>query len=137
MILGNIKFRGIIKEPKDILRIFMAVVFLSAGVFRIFNPAAAAVELKDLQLPYFLSYFLIFFEIGAGFFLLFNKYLQSISIFLSIFLLFALMRGLVINGYDIVRRAGELFVFQTSPTDFFLHITFLIILISLVVREKK
>lgn len=137
MILGNIKFRNIIKEPKDILRIFMAVVFLSAGFFRIFNPAAAALELQNLQLPYFLSYFLIFFEIGAGLFLLFNKYLQTISIFLSIFLLFALIRGLIINGHDVLRQAGELFVFRANPTDIFLHITFLVILISLVVRERR
>jgi len=33
MILGNIKFKAIVKEPKDILRIFLAAVFLSAGFF--------------------------------------------------------------------------------------------------------
>lgn len=137
MILGNIKLRDIIKEPKDILRIFLALVFLSAGVFRIVNPAAVALELKNLQLPYFLSYFLICFEIGSGLLLLFNKYLKTVSIFLSIFLLFALTRGVITNGYYIVRQVGELFVFRANPTDIFLHITFLIILISLVIREKK
>jgi len=137
MTLENIKFRAIVKGPKDILRIFLAAVFLSAGVFRIFNPVAAAIELKNLQLPYFLSYFLICFEIGSGLFLLFHKYLRTTSIFLSIFLLFALTRGLITNGYYIVRQVEELFVFRANPTDIFLHITFLIILISLVIKEKK
>lgn len=122
---------------RDLLFNLMAVVFLSAGIFRIFNPAMAAQELADLNLPSVLSYFLIILEIGAGLALLFKKYLKPLCIIMIIFLVFALVWGLVINGREIIGRAGELFIYQTTPTDFFLHFVFLIILISILLDKSK
>jgi len=135
MILENIKENKKSFGSFDLLRFLMAAIFLSAGIFRIFNPEAARIELRDLHLPYLLSYFLIIFEIGAGLFLLFDKYLKVVYRFLAVFLSLALIWGLVVNGRGIIGGAGELFIFRTNPIDFFMHLVFLVILISLIMKK--
>lgn len=137
MISENLNKEKNVFESHDLLRWLMAAIFLAAGIFRIFHPETASLELKNLRLPLFLSYFLIVFEIGAGFLLLFNRYLKIIYSLLIVFLLLALIQGLIVNGSEIISQAQELFVFRTNPTDFFLHIVFLVILISLVMRQDK
>lgn len=136
MNLESIKNNKNYFTSSDLLRLLLAVIFLSAGIFRIFNPAAASRELKNLQLPLFLTYFLIIFEIGGGGLLLLGKYLKIVYGFLIGFLLLALVWGLIINSSGIIGRAGELFIFQTNPTDFFLHLVFLVIIIVLYLNSK-
>ena len=66
MILGNIK-KIAREEPLEIMRVFLAVVFLTAGVFRIFDSTSAKLEFLALNLPGFLSWPVIIFEIAAGY----------------------------------------------------------------------
>jgi uncharacterized membrane protein YphA (DoxX/SURF4 family) len=135
MTLGN--FKKIIIEPHDILRTLMAVVFISAGVYRIFNPVSAENELIKLELPSFFTWLILIIEIGGGMTLLFNKFVKQISLIFSLFLIVALSRALMINGQGIIDKAEELFVFDATVTDFFMHFVFLIILVSLLKLSKK
>jgi uncharacterized membrane protein YphA (DoxX/SURF4 family) len=73
MILEN--FKKILSGQDSLLRILMAVIFISAGLFRIFNPIAAENELIKLGLPNFFTWFILVIEIGGGFVLLVGKYL--------------------------------------------------------------
>lgn len=112
-------------------RYFLALVFLSAGTFRVFNPNMATQEFISLNLPSFLSPLVIVFEIGAGLGLLLNKYIKQIYYSLLIFLVIVLSWALIINGREIISQAGELFVFNLTPTDWFLHFIFLVATVCL------
>jgi len=136
MSLENIKIKKLFESPKNILRIFLAFVFLSAGVFRIFNPVIAAAEFSSLKLPAFLSPLMVIFEIGAGVGLLFNKYTRFIYWALIAFVLFALSLALIVNGQGLIVTAGELFIFNLTPTDWFLHFVFLLIAVVLLIKKK-
>lgn len=136
MILENFRFNKIFKQPEDILRILLAFVFLTAGVFRVFNPLAASQEFSNLGVPAFLLPVMIIFEIGAGIGLLFNKFAKFIYWLLIVLVIFVLCLALVINGQEIISAAGELFVFNLTPTDWFLHFTFFLIAVTLLIKKK-
>jgi len=132
----NIKIKKIFENPENILRVFLAFVFLSAGIFRIFNPVMAASEFLNLGLPAFLSPLMIVFEIGAGAGLLLNKFVKFIYWALIIFVLFALSLALIVNGQGLIAASGELFIFSLTPTDWFLHFVFLLIAVTLLIKKK-
>lgn len=123
MSLENIKNNRIVA-----LRILMALVFLGAGLFRIFNPGAANLELMNLKLPLFFGWPIIILEILGGLCLLLNYKAGKMALMLGIFLILALLQALIINGAEIWRQAGELFVFKANSLDWFLHLVFLVIL---------
>ena len=136
MNLENFKIKKLVESPEDIFRIFLALVFLSAGMFRIFNPNMVVFEFTALRLPVWLSGFMVFFEIGAGLGLIFNKYTKVIYWLLIFFLLFVLIWALTISGKSIFMSAGELFIFNLNPTDWFLHFVFLLIVVGLIMKKK-
>lgn len=136
MILENFKSINIFKKPERILQIFLALVFLSAGIFRIINPELAKLEFANLQLPITLSLWMTIFEIIAGLGLLFNKGAKFIYGALIAFLIFALVWALIIGGKNLFTSSGELFVFNLNPTDWFLHFTFLLLVFLLLIKKK-
>ena len=113
--------------PLVFARYFLALVFLSAGLFRIFFPELAAQELISLGLPQTLSSLIIIFEISAGLLLIFNKQTKYVYFSLLLFLSTALFWGLLIAGPEIILSLEELFIFNLTPTDWLLHLIFLII----------
>lgn len=134
MILENFKKKSF--QSQEILRWLMAAIFLSAALFRIFNPVAAADELSSLDLPRFFTWIILIIELAAGSALAFNRFVRPAAILLVIFLIFALSVALSVNGGGIWRGAGELFVFNPTPTDFFMHLVFIFILVSLAIRRS-
>lgn len=136
MILDSTKFKKMIKEPQGLLRIFMAGVFISAGLFRIFSPDLAAVELVALNLSPSLSWVLVIFEIGLGTLLLLEKTASRAAYLLFIFLFCAVTYGLTIAGREILKQSWELFLFRLTPTDIFLHIAFMVMLLVIVMLRK-
>lgn len=136
MILENIRFKKIVNDKDDILRIFLALVFLSAGVFRIFNPEIVELEYTQLNLPIYLSPLMIIFEIGSGLLLLINRYTKFVYYLLAVFMLVVFIWSIIIGGRELLRAAGELFVFNLNPTDLFLHFVFLLIIFVLIIRKK-
>lgn len=136
MILENIRFKKIANNKDDILRIFLALVFLSAGIFRIFNAEMAALEYARLSLPIYLSPLMIIFEIGAGLLLLINRYTKFVYYLLAVFMLGVFIWSFILDGRELLRNAGELFVFNLNPTDLFLHFVFLLIIFVLIIRNK-
>lgn len=122
----------------DLLRWLMALVFISAGLFRVFNYSYSQVEMTLLKLPEFFIWFILFFEIFAGVLLIVKKiWVKKILIALIAFLGLSLGWALVINGQEIIQSYQELFVFDLTPTDFFLHFVFLIILLSILKQQRS
>jgi len=131
--MNNISFK-----PTSLLRIFLGLVFVSAGLFRIFNWQMAVAELSRLNIysPY-LSIFIILLEIIGGLLLIFNiKTKNALAGFIT-FLVFTLIWALVVSGKSLLGNASELLTFHLTPTDFFLHFTYLIILIYLFSTKEK
>lgn len=122
---------------EDIFRWFLAFVFLSAGIFRIFNPELAQEEALLLGLPSSFSYFLSIFEVVMGTLLLFHVWTRLVYGVLAGFLIAALELALVLDAKGIFASAAELFVFDINPTDIFLHFVFLFIAFLMIFREKK
>lgn len=136
MNLENLKIKKFKITSLDLLRLLMGFVFLTAGFFRIFNNAEAIQELQSLNLPYFFTWPLIILEIVGGLALIFKKYLKVVSLIFIVFLIGALLNAIYLDGLNLFNKAGELFVFNLTPTDFFLHFVFLVILISLLIKKK-
>ncbi|MEW5897100.1 MAG: DoxX family protein [Nanoarchaeota archaeon] len=129
------------QNPFLALRILMGVIFLSAGMYRLFNYAAGIKELTALNFPAFsiapLTALLIIFEIACGLMLLFNRYVKIVLSALVLFLAVAIGTALASNGAAIILQAGELFVFNANATDVMLHIVFLVILVVLLMQYWK
>ncbi|MGE5425514.1 MAG: DoxX family membrane protein [Bacillota bacterium] len=124
------------KRRDFLLRGLMAAIFISAGIFRLFNAAEATGEMLSLGLPAVLSWLMCAFEIIAGTLLLANgRYFRSAVLSLIIFLALALFLALMTDAPGLWHGAKELFVFNVEPTDFFLHSVFIIILISLILKK--
>lgn len=137
MTSGNSNNKKIFLSPSDLLRVLIGFVFLTAGLFRIFNGGAASQELELLNIPVILVWPLIILEIIGGSLLILNKYLKIVSVVFIAFLIGALANAIYLDGINLFFKAGELFVFNLTPTDFFLHFVFLIILISFVIDRDK
>lgn len=136
MTLENIKLKKIFAEPEIILRKFLAFVFLSAGIFRIFNSDIAASEFILLGLPAWLSYGMIGLEIVSGLGLFFDKCTRFLYLVLIAFILFVLSWAIIIKGPELAAGAVDLFIFNLTPTDWFLHFTFLLIVVTLFVKKR-
>ena len=132
MILENFK-----KDKVFILRVLMGVIFLAAALFKLLNPVAASQELSGLNLPqiFFWPFFII--EIVGGLCLLINFRVKLVSVFLGLFLLGALLLGLIVNGNEILRQAAGLFVFRAEATDWFLHFVFLVVIFYVFIVSRK
>jgi uncharacterized membrane protein YphA (DoxX/SURF4 family) len=137
MTLENLKNKKIVLSQSDLLRILIGFVFLTAGFFRVFNGNAASQELELLNISALFTWPLIILEVVGGLLLIFNKYLKAVSIIFIIFLIGALVNAVYLDGLNLFFKAGELFVFNLTPTDFFLHFVFLVILISFLIGRKK
>lgn len=116
-----------------LLRLFLGLVFLSAGIYRIFYWSEAELEIKNLNLyfPYFISTVVVLLEIISGLFLILNIQTKKTLLSLAIFLTIALLWSLIMFWQDIILNFKVLFIFNANATDFFLHFTYLIILIYL------
>ena len=136
MILEDFKNKIKKSNSEDILRILIGLVFLSAGIFRIFNVGEAAGEIKLLNLSSLLAWPLIIFEVAGGLALIFRKYFKIVTAIFIIFLLIVLINAIFLDGAHLFYEASELFVFSLNSTDFFLHFVFLIILISFLMKKK-
>jgi uncharacterized membrane protein YphA (DoxX/SURF4 family) len=124
-------------NPVVVLRILMGLVFLSAGVYRIFFPVQAAQEMIDLHLPVILTWLIVILEILGGLFLLSGKFQRTVNMVMIIFLCLAIINVMVLKGREIIASVGRLFVFTPEPVSIFLHLVFIIILFVLFLSGRK
>ncbi len=133
-----VNFKKYKNFSNNLLRYLLALVFLSAGLFRLFNYELGALEMQNLNLPEWLTWPISLFEILAGLTLLKGgRRAKKAILALIIFLLAALIWALFLAKDKIIKEASELFIFNLNPTDFFLHLVFLLILVSLIKKPHK
>lgn len=125
-------------QPITLLRLFLGIIFLSAGVYRIFNWQQAVLEFSKLNLNFvYLIALIIALEIIGGLFLILNIKTKKVLLVFIVFILLALMVALLSSGQALINNIGELFSFDANPTDVFLHFTYLIILTYLFWKQKE
>ena len=105
------------KNNLSIFRIIIALIFLSAGVMRLFNIDLAKQEVIALGLPVFSYIIIVLVEIIGGILLLFNKYIRIV---LSVFvaeILGALLLSMLTKGSMLLSSLKNLFIFNVTATD--------------------
>jgi len=124
----------------SLLRIFLGFVFTSAGVYRLMNWNDFLLEFSRFPFGKFNKYLIIFviaLEIIGGLLLISNKNSKTvISIFIA-FVALALLQIIATNAPILIKQSYELFSFDATPTDVFLHFTYLVILIYLILEPSK
>ena len=126
-------------EPASLLRLFLGLVFLSAGLFRIFNWQKGIIEFSELHLPFaaYLLFFTVCLEIIGGLMLIFNIKTKEALLVFVVFIILALLQALIFSFGQIQNTAAELFFFKANSVDLFLHFTYLIILFCLFSLQKR
>lgn len=127
------------RPPRTIaaLRVFLGIVFICAAAYRTFHYDAAVREMNVLALPTILIIPIILLELGIGAALIAGWRTRQVTILTALFLIFAVSTGIIIGGQNIIASAGELFIFNPTPTDIFLHGTYLVIALAIAVQYRK
>jgi hypothetical protein len=119
-----------------LFRFFIAVVVLLAGGYRLLDPNIAKRERQYLNLPSpYSTYLVSALEILVGIALLTLRDPSSHKIiYLTLigFMTVGLIRLSYYNLDSIVKTTPDIFIIHPTFTNFFLHITYLVILIHLV-----
>lgn len=119
------------KNPIFILRIFLGLIFLSAGLYRALHIERAFLEFSPMvnhTIIYPAIYLVILLEIIGGLFLIFNFKIKITVLVFFIFMFLVIVQSLIFSSQEILSGFEELFFYNINPTDFFLHFTYLIIL---------
>src|SRR5438046_1308991 len=109
-----------ITHPIILLRLFLGIVFLSAGVYRLFHWQEALTEFHQLGIPFIypLLYAMVALEMIGGLCLIINVKTRIVTLIFAFFLAAALIQALLVSGTSIINGFGELFFFHANATDF-------------------
>jgi uncharacterized membrane protein YphA (DoxX/SURF4 family) len=120
-------------NKNKILRIFLGIVFFSAGIYRAVFWKTAMQEFSRFpeKISVWLAILVIILEIWGGILLILNKKIRLVLAIFAIFLSLAILQITITNLPSLVNNFAELFSFNPTPTNIFLHLTYLLILISL------
>lgn len=122
-----------------LLQWFMALVFLSAGIYRIFSFSDAVREFSQISQNFSIVLLIatITIEIAAGILLILRAYTKQVAWVLTVFLGMAITVTLARSWENILPKLSELFYLDSTPTDIFLHFTYIIILASIILFHTK
>ena len=123
-------------SKKNILNIFLGIVFLSAALYRIIKPDAGITEFTELGIPVYFLYLTIVFEIIVGVLFIIGKKIKLASVLTIIFLSGAILLSIITNFSNLVMNLGEIFVFNPTPTDILLHFVYIIALVYVFKMQK-
>jgi hypothetical protein len=116
---------------------YLGIIFIIAGIIRIFLLKDRKNELYNMNLPNGTDYIIIMFEIICGFILFFN--LADISVTLLILLLFLILGSLLIiyNNFDnLLKEINTVWTFQPSMMSIVFHFTYIIMIIGIYLNLK-
>ena len=119
-----------------LIRIFLGIIFILAAIYRLLFYNNAIQEMINLNLPVFFSWIIISLEIIIGILFLIDKFVKQSAIILVSFLIIGIIVAVISNFQKIILNIGELFVMDNNPTDIFLHIVYVGILIYAILDKK-
>jgi len=120
-------------EIKDILIYYIGLVILMAAMHRLFLNDNRKQEIINMNLPSFVEYFIIIFELVCGI-LLITNYKYKINVLYCILIIMIIGSVLIcINNIDnILQTYNDVFTYQPTYTSFILHITYIVIIGSII-----
>ncbi|MCB9362346.1 DoxX family membrane protein [Candidatus Woesearchaeota archaeon] len=119
------------KNRNKIFRIFLGFVFLSAGLYRVFFYDHALMEVHSLGLPDFFTFIIIGIEVIGGAMLIIDYKTKFFLELITLFLCIAIMLALISNWQTLLTQLPMLFIFNDEITDIMLHITYILLLVTL------
>ena len=101
-----------------LLKLFLGLVFLCAGVYRIFFWQSAISEIQALNIgfPAIISALVIILEISGGLAIIFNFHTKKFLWVFAAFLTSALLWMLILSWKTLLFNAGVLFTFRKWST---------------------
>lgn len=122
-------------DNKNILIYYIGIVIILAATHRIFLIENRKKELYHMNLPSFTDIFIIVFELICGTLLLINfKYKKNILFIVLIFMIIGSILILINNFNQLLQTYNEIFTYQPNSLSFLLHMTFIIIIISILIK---
>lgn len=120
-------------EIKDVLMYYIGIVILMAAIHRLFLNDNRKEEVINMNLPSFTEYFIIIFEFICGI-LLITNYKYKINVLYCILIIMIIGSALIcINNIDnILQTYNDVFTYQPTYTSFILHITYIVIIGSII-----
>ncbi|MBI4438862.1 DoxX family membrane protein [Candidatus Woesearchaeota archaeon] len=116
-------------------RVFLGIVFLGAGIYRVFFFDDAKNEMAALGLPWFLAVVVIFLEIVGGTMLVADRKPNVAAGFLGFMILLGIAAGLLSRWDSIFGGLRELFTFNATPVSMLLHVAFIVMLAGIALRK--
>lgn len=123
-------------DPRDILSYGLVFVFLSAAVYRILNIQEGFTEMATFGLPNWFAYFIIALEVFAAISLAVKKMRLLALTLLALFMIITLILSAV-NHPELFREIAEVFTYDHDPTDFALHLTYLVVIAFMLVSISR
>ena len=119
---------------KDILTYFIGLVFIGAASHRIIYKKQRIEESeKVFKLPKYFDIIIIIFEFIIGILLLINfKYKIYLLKITLIFIIFASILIVIYNKNKLLNTYNEVFTYQPTFMSFTLHVTYIIIIFSII-----
>ncbi len=117
-----------------LLKTFIGLLMLIVGIVRIFlTKQQKQKELKDMNLPTYFDNLIILFEIIIGIMILLLNNTNTYYLYLILLMFMIVATILVIkNNYNEIKKDyWHLFTYQPTSFSVFLHITYIIIILSL------
>ena len=115
------------------LRITIGIIFLSAGLHRIFFFSIAYQNFLELGIKFVMPLLVvtILIEIVCGFLLIINRFIIPASMTIGITLIFAIILSFLNSKPEFFHNINELFILTVTPTNILLHVTYLVGVITL------
>lgn len=113
----------------------LGIVFLSASLFRMFNPAAAILEVNGLGLSGWTAVPVIVVELAIAVSFLTNRFVRHAALVAVVYLAAPICLSIARFPRELYSQLGDLFVFDATATDVVLHLVFLYLLLMLC-RER-
>ena len=110
------------------INLFLGLVFLITAVHRLFHKKERLHERQNIfHLPQYSDYFIIAFEFVAGVLFLLQ---YTAALYLTLVFLMAGCIMMLIHNYTPLKKTfNDLFTFQPTATAFFLHLTYILIIL--------
>lgn len=131
--------KKIIKEPLIFLRIGLGIVFLLAGLHRIvfFDMAYKNFIDVGLEPAALLVIVTVIVELAAGILMLINRFIPQSSAMIIILLVIGIIAAVKRAGVDFINNINEVFLLTYTPTDIVLHISYLLVAVTLFIFAIK
>jgi uncharacterized membrane protein YphA (DoxX/SURF4 family) len=136
------KFTNYLKEDHIlILRILVSLIFITAASYRIVFFSSGVKELMPLGYNLYIIYvmvcIIIILEMICGICILIKEYFKIAVLSLVMLMVYAIASTIIVCPVCIISNIAELFVFNPTPTDVWLHFLYLTILITFLIHYKN